>query len=62
MSHLYVIQHIRIVERTYYCSLKQYDGMGIDQLGEVQRLMKANGLLNWTIFTIALNRRVLKKA
>ena len=62
MSHLYVIQHIRIVERTYYCWLKQYDGMGIDQLREVQRLMKANGLLNRKILNVALNRRVLKNA
>ncbi len=40
MSRLDAIRQIGVVEQTYYRWRKQYDGMGIDQLKELNRLQK----------------------
>ena len=44
MSHLNAIRQIGFVEQTYDYWLKQFGGIGVDQLKELKRLKKENEL------------------
>ena len=62
MSRLDAIRQIGVVEQNYYRWLKQYGGMGVDQLKELKRLQKENEQLRRAISDLTLDKLILKEA
>ena len=62
MSRLDAIRQIGVVEQTYYRWLKQYGGMGVDQLQELKRLQKENERLRRAVSDLTLDKLILKEA
>ena len=60
MSRLDAIRQIGVVEQTYYRWLKQYGGMGVDQLKELKRLQKENAQLRRAVSDLTLDKLILK--
>ena len=62
MSCLDAIRQIGVVEQTYYRWRKQYGGMGVDQLKELERLQKENEQLRRAVSDMTLDKLILKEA
>ena len=62
MSRLDAIRQIGVVEQTYYRWRKQYGGMGVDQLKELNRLQKENERLRRAVSDLTLDKLILKEA
>ena len=61
MSHLNAIRQIGFVEQTYDHWLKQFGGIGVDQLKELKRLKKENERLKRAVLDLTLDKLVLKE-
>ena len=62
MARIDAIREISITEQTYYRWLKQYGGMGIDQLKELKRLQKENERLRRAVSDLTLDKLILAEA
>ena len=62
MQRLDAIREMRITEQTYYRWLKQYGGLGTDQLKELKRLQKENKRLRKAVSDLTLDKLILKEA
>ena len=62
MSRLDAIRQIGVVEQTYYRWRKQYGGMGVDQLRELERLQKGRERLRRAVSDLTLDKLILKEA
>ena len=62
LSRLDAIRQIGVVEQTYYRWRRQYGGMSVDQLKELQRLQKENEQLRRAVSDLTLDKLILKEA
>ncbi len=53
------IGQVQITEQTFYRWLKQYGGMGTDQLRELKRLQKENDRLRRAVSELTLDKLIL---
>jgi transposase-like protein len=56
------IRQIGVVEQTYYRWRKQYVGMGVDRLKELNRLQTENERLRRTVSDLTLDKLILTEA
>ena len=59
VSRLDAIRQIGVVEQTYYRWRKQFGGMGVDQLKELNRLQKENEQLRRAVSDLTLYKLIL---
>ena len=59
VSRLDAIRQIGVVEQTYYRWRKQFGGMGVDQLKELNRLQKENEQLRRAVSDLTLYNLIL---
>jgi hypothetical protein len=62
MARVDAIREVRITEQTHCRWLKQYGGMGTDQLKELKRLQKENKRLGKAVPDLTLDKLILKEA
>ena len=62
MPRIDAIREISVTEQTYYRRKKTYNGMGKEQLKELERLQKENECLRRAVSDLTLDKLILKEA
>ena len=62
MSRIDAIREVQITEQTFYRWRKQYGGMGMAQLRELERLQKENERLRRAVSDLTLDKLILNEA
>jgi putative transposase len=61
MSRLDAIRQIGVIAQIYCCWLKQYGGMGVDQLNQLKLFKKENERLRRALSDLTLDKSILKE-